>query len=73
MRRKTILIAGGTNGIGFHTAFEIAKSKTTVIIIGKNPTKGQNRINEIRKETGNYDVHYINADLASQNEIKTIV
>ena len=34
MRRKTFLITGGTNGIGFHTAFEIAKFKTTVIIIG---------------------------------------
>jgi len=73
MRRKTFLISGGTNGIGFHTAFEIAKFKTTVIIIGKNPSKGQDRIDEIRKETGNNDVHYINGDLASQKEIKTIV
>ena len=72
MSKEIFLITGGTNGIGFHAAQEIAKAKKTVIITGKNALKGKNKLNEIRKNTGNEDVHFINGDLSSQIEIKSI-
>ena len=46
MSKEIFLITGGTNGIGFHTAQEIAKTKKTVIITGKNALKGKNKLNE---------------------------
>ena len=73
MDRKIFFITCGTNGIGFHTAQEIAKEKKTVIITGKNLIKGKKILNIIKDNTDNYDVHYINGDLSSQNEIKNIV
>ena len=73
MNRKIFLITGGTNGIGFHTAQEIAKEKKTVIITGKNLSKGKKILNQIKNNAGNDDVHYINGDLSSQDEIKNIV
>ena len=72
MCNQIFLISGATNGIGFYTAQEISKKNKTVIIIGKNPSKGQRCIKEIKKNTGNNDVHYINGDLSSQEEIKKI-
>ena len=72
MSKKIFLITGGTNGIGFHAAQEIAKTKNTVIITGKNALKGKNKLNEIRRNTGNEDVHFIIGDLSSQIEIKSI-
>ena len=72
MSKEIFLITGGTNGIGFHAAQEIAKTKKTVIITGKNSLKGKNKLNEIRRNTGNDDVHFINGDLSSQIEINNI-
>ncbi len=72
MSKKIFLITGGTNGIGFQAAQEIAKTKKTIIITGKNALKGKNKLNEIRRNTGNEDVHFINGDLSSQIEIKSI-
>ena len=72
MFNQIFLVSGATNGIGFYTAQEIAKKNKTVIIIGKNFSKGQSSIKEIKKNTGNNDVHYINGDLSSQGEIKKI-
>lgn len=73
MNKKIFLITGGTNGIGFHTAQEIAKEKKTVIIIGKDLIKGEKILNQIKNNSDNDDVHYINGDLSSQDEIKNIV
>ena len=41
-------------------------------MIGKNALKGKNKLNEIKRNTGNDDVHFINGDLSSQIEIKSI-
>ncbi len=73
MNRKIFLITGGTSGIGFHTAQEIAKEKKTVIITGKNLIKGKKILNQIKNNASNDDIHYINGDLSSQEEILNIV
>ena len=73
MNKNIFLITGGTNGIGFYTAQEIAKEKNTVIITGKDLIKGNKILNKIKNSTDNDDVHYVNGDLSSQDEIKNIV
>ena len=36
---KVVLVTGGTAGIGFHTALELAKKGAEVIITGRNMQK----------------------------------
>ncbi len=37
---------------------KLQRQKKTVIITGKNALKGKNKLNEIRRNTGNEDVHF---------------
>ena len=45
MTGNTILITGGTSGIGLEIATQLSKQDNTVIVTGRNPTT----LNEIRK------------------------
>jgi NAD(P)-dependent dehydrogenase (short-subunit alcohol dehydrogenase family) len=70
MERKTILITGATDGIGMVTAKELAKEGHKVIIHGRNETKANKVVDEIKSLTGNNEVEYVLADLFSFESIK---
>jgi len=38
---RTVVITGGTGGIGFHSALGIARSGARVIITGRNAERGE--------------------------------
>lgn len=69
MKGKTVLITGGTNGIGKAAALEIAKQGATVIIVGRDKTKTEAVANELRTASGNKSVEFLLADLSSQKDI----
>ncbi len=68
--RKTILITGATDGLGKLVAQRIAARGDRVLLHGRNPAKGKAAVDEIRKATGNPDLHYFNADLASLRQTR---
>jgi NAD(P)-dependent dehydrogenase (short-subunit alcohol dehydrogenase family) len=63
--RKTVLITGATDGLGKLVAQRMAARGDRVLLHGRNPAKGKAAVDDIRKATGNSDLHYFNADLAS--------
>jgi len=63
--KKTVLITGATDGLGKLVAQRIAARGDRVLLHGRNPAKGKALVDEIHKATGNPDLHYFNADLAS--------
>ncbi|MEO8393450.1 MAG: SDR family oxidoreductase [Chloroflexota bacterium] len=67
---KTVLITGGTNGIGKVTALELAKMGATVVIIGRNAAKTQETVAEIKQQSGNQAVESIIADMSSMAEVR---
>jgi NAD(P)-dependent dehydrogenase (short-subunit alcohol dehydrogenase family) len=71
MDGKICMVTGGTSGIGFHTAQEIARMGGTTIIIGRDQTKCESSVKLIQQETGNPSVEYLLADLSSQAQIRT--
>ena len=72
MEGKTCLITGGSDGIGYAAAWEMAHMGATVVIVGRNDRKTAAAAERITGETGNRDVHYMLADLSSQRDVRRL-
>lgn len=62
---RTIIITGGTGGIGFHSALGIARSGARVVITGRNKDSGEAAKKRIIDETGNEHVELVIGDVSS--------
>lgn len=69
MEGKTCLITGGADGIGYAAARELARLGATVVIADRHATGTATAVDRIVEETGNRAVHYLLADLSSQEEV----
>lgn len=67
---KEIVVTGGTDGIGKVTARELAKMGASVTIVGRDATKAQQVIKELRVAAGHDRVGFVRADLSSQKGVK---
>lgn len=70
--KKTILITGSTDGIGKEIAFELATMGHRVIMHGKRENHGNKLAETFKKETGNAEIYYVNADLSDLTEINNL-
>jgi retinol dehydrogenase 12 len=70
MQGKTVIVTGGTNGIGLVTARELARLGAQVTIISRSPEKCAAIVEKIKKETGSANVEFIAADLSVMSEIR---
>jgi NAD(P)-dependent dehydrogenase (short-subunit alcohol dehydrogenase family) len=62
MNGRTVLVTGGTSGIGYETARALARSGAHVIITGRDAGRGENAATAIRRESGGETVTFIQAD-----------
>ena len=72
MEGKTCLITGGSGGIGYVTARELARMGARVLIVGRNVAKTEEAASLIIDETGNREVGWLLADLSSQVEVRRL-
>lgn len=72
MEGKTCLITGGSDGIGYAAARELARMGANVLIVGRNRPKTEAAAERIKMETGNHSVSFLLADLSSQAEIRAL-
>ena len=66
MQGKTVIVTGGTAGIGKIIARELARKGGRVVIISRNPQKCVTVVEQIKSLTNNPQVDYIAADLSSR-------
>jgi len=64
------MITGATSGIGLAAARELARRGADVIAVGRNPEKGARLVGELRRETGNAAVEFLQADLSNLAEVR---
>ena len=72
MEGKTCLITGGSDGIGYVAARELARLGAQVFIVGRNAFKTKDSVERILDETGNREVRYLLADLSSQGDVRRL-
>ena len=72
MQGKTCLITGGSDGIGYAAARQLAAMGARVVITGRNAAKTDAAVKRIAAETGNPAVESLLADLSSQAETRRL-
>ncbi|MGL4609531.1 MAG: SDR family NAD(P)-dependent oxidoreductase [Trueperaceae bacterium] len=72
MNGKTVLITGGTGGIGKQTAIGLAKLGSHLIVTGRDQKRGEEAIQEIQDRSGNKHVDLLLADLSVQAEVRRL-
>ena len=65
MRGRTVLVTGGTGGIGYQTARVLARWGAEVIITGRQAGPGEEAAAAIRRQSGHQLVTFLQADHAT--------
>ena len=72
MEGRTCLITGGSDGIGYVAARELARMGARIVIVGRSAAKTDGAVQRIIAETGNPAVECLLADLSSQAEVRRV-
>ena len=70
LQDKKALITGGTSGMGSAAALAIAEKGASVIITGRDETRGASTVEEIR--AGGHDAQFIAADFSAMSEVRRV-
>jgi retinol dehydrogenase-14 len=72
MSGKVCLITGASSGMGKVTALELAKRGATVVMVCRDPARGEAARSEITAASSNPSVDLLLADLSSQQAIRQL-
>jgi NAD(P)-dependent dehydrogenase (short-subunit alcohol dehydrogenase family) len=71
-KNKICLITGSTSGIGYVMARELAKTGAIVVILSRSKQKGESARKRLVQESGNTDIHVLDAELAEMKQVKRV-
>jgi NAD(P)-dependent dehydrogenase (short-subunit alcohol dehydrogenase family) len=69
---RTIVLTGATAGIGRATAIALARRGARLLLLGRDPARGEDTLAEIERQTGRTDVVLLRGDLASLDEVRRL-
>jgi NAD(P)-dependent dehydrogenase (short-subunit alcohol dehydrogenase family) len=65
LSNQAALVTGATSGIGFSTARRLATRGATVLVTGRDPRRGTEATNELRRAAGHERVEFLRVDHAT--------
>ncbi|MCU0696537.1 MAG: SDR family NAD(P)-dependent oxidoreductase [Myxococcaceae bacterium] len=68
--RPTMLVTGANTGIGLATATGLARRGAKVLFAGRSREKTLAAIEQVRRATGNDDLHFVELDLANLEQVR---
>jgi NAD(P)-dependent dehydrogenase (short-subunit alcohol dehydrogenase family) len=71
-KKKVIVITGGTGGIGYAEALDLAMLRNTVIITGRNRERGEEAVKKLKSASGNDDIHLFIGDVSQQAQVRAM-
>jgi len=69
---QTVLVTGGTGGIGFEVAKAFALSRARVLILSRKGEHGDEATKAIKEAAPDADIDFISCDLGSLQEVKEV-
>lgn len=70
LEKKTVLVNGGTKGIGLEIVLEFLRNNCSVIFTGRTLPENFQKLNELRKKYGEKNVSYYVVDSSDHNSVK---
>lgn len=70
MQNQNVVITGGTDGIGKAAAIQLAKLGVRLLLVSRNPHKGEAAVAEIKRVSGNDAVTFLQADLSLMQNLQ---
>ena len=67
-----MLVTGATDGLGRSLATELARRGATVLVHGRDESRGRETIDEIEGETGSRELRWYEADFASLADVREL-
>ena len=65
LSNRSALVTGATSGIGFSTARHLAAQGATVLVTGRDPHRGTEAANQLRRAAGHKRVEFLRVDHAT--------
>ncbi|MBI5288238.1 MAG: SDR family oxidoreductase [Chloroflexi bacterium] len=72
MDGKVCLVTGASNGIGLVTAAELARNGASVLMVARDPTRGETARLEVVRRSGSEKVSLLLADLSSLRDVERL-
>lgn len=72
MTSKTILLTGGTSGIGLEAAVVLARQGHRVVLVGRDPVKTRQSVAQVKQRSGAETVESLECDFSSQASIRAL-
>jgi NAD(P)-dependent dehydrogenase (short-subunit alcohol dehydrogenase family) len=72
LAEQVILITGATDGLGKAVAMQLARAGATLLLHGRDETRLQQTLEEIRAQTGNSRLKWYRADFAALAQVRTL-
>jgi NAD(P)-dependent dehydrogenase (short-subunit alcohol dehydrogenase family) len=73
MRGKVAMVTGANSGMGKEIALALAGKGANVVMVCRDPDRGESARAEVQQTTGNSAVELLVADLSSQQSIRNLV
>ncbi len=67
---RTIVLTGGSSGLGYAAAEEFAKLGATLVVVARDPEKTEQAVEQLRSDHGNEKISGVLADLSDLDQVR---